>query len=201
MESYSIKELLSGWIQPKGESDDLVEWYRLLSKVKFINRNISEENFGIMYKEYMNKFYLINFDINITQELSKITDIYHISVIKGYLLYLMYYICESKAESLPSNKYLKKILFYDINFLLRLSNIHGITIANKLVKVLTGETPEFKHINYNKVLQYQYDDMDVTKHSYNNKYYTINLPFTGTIPENVNMLRIDLESNETEYDI
>lgn len=147
MEEYPIEHLLPGFISDDQEGRDLLKWYTFIANIQRSKRRM------ILYPNMdIKDYYLINFDIDIEEGLKSYTT-EDKSVVMSYMDYLKF---QLSSLLIPSNDDMKKILFYDIKMLYRLSNTHMMNIGYLLFNILNNNALSHTHLSYDTCMQYMY---------------------------------------------
>lgn len=203
MEKYKIRELLPGYIDDTESGRQLLEWYRFVSGITYMNNKVKQFQTSRDY-DLVIKFYENKFNIDVSPSSSSLSSpglsTYYINVIKAYITLLI----ESlSTESIVCDaESLNKLLFYDIDFLFRLSNMYDKPIYQILTNVITN-TREYDRnmISYEIVTQPEYNDINISDGTDIYIYNGGELPediinikvykhYKGTIPNHVEYVSI-----------
>lgn len=150
MESYEIEKLLPGWLD-----DELLDWYKFLYSLSVCRKAIIR-NDDITMDNYIDntiEFYRINFNINIT----------HKDLVKRAYLVILYIEYRHNWLFPSNNDDLRKLLFYDLKTLTRVSNIYGIKIDAVFRNLFTRVTiiPQvYSNIEYMEMKQTTLDSIN-----------------------------------------
>lgn len=184
MNIFKIKELLPGYISNDESGRQLLEWYKFLSDITYNNRKLillwENPTFNTI-----SEFFRVNFDINVNDMINKINLDNQKKVMKGCLKFI-YLSLGGETSPVCDKESLSKLLFYDYNFLVRISQIHGVMICELLYMIIKDDTfikiiPNLDCIPvYNLII----DDID--------EIYTVSKLITNEINDKISSLKLSV---------
>lgn len=160
---YKPEDLVMEYIDDSKSGKDLLKWYKFVSNITYQERSLigfrHKKNDEKLYDKIC-EFYMNNFNIDVSEEeirknLESQGHIQEADVNIGRIGAVKYHITmlaftRSSSEPICDNESLKKLLFYDFDFLVRLRNIYGLEIYDILNMVIKHDKCKYpsRHLIY-----------------------------------------------------